>query len=151
MEDGCAVTRSSCWEATVDRDFPHHSFLCETTLLLFRVWFRVPAFRLSQLPRSRNERQLHKEQLYEETMLLRSPYRLLNKVSHLTAFFAWDSSSISRLLQRSWWGLVLARMRWLCITSGEACFIREMWFIDNLFTHSLILLKVKPHIQSWVD
>ena len=45
-EDGCAVALSSCWEATVDRDFLHHNFLCETTLLPFRV----PAFRLSWLP-----------------------------------------------------------------------------------------------------
>ena len=45
-EDGCAVTRSCCWEATVDRNFLLCNFLCETTLLPFRV----PAFRLSQLP-----------------------------------------------------------------------------------------------------
>ena len=50
MEDGCAVALSSCWEATVDLDFLHHNFLCETTLLPFRIPFRVPAFWLSQLP-----------------------------------------------------------------------------------------------------
>ena len=44
-EDGCAVALSSCWEATVDRDFLHHNFLYETTLLPFRV----PAFQLSWL------------------------------------------------------------------------------------------------------
>ena len=33
------------WEAAVDRDFLHRNFLCETTL----IPFRVPAFWLSQL------------------------------------------------------------------------------------------------------
>ena len=51
-EDGYAVTRSSCWKAIVDRDFLHqlYNFLCETTLLPFHIPFRIPAFRLSQLP-----------------------------------------------------------------------------------------------------
>ena len=44
-----AVTQSSCWEAIIDCDFLHHDFLCETTLLPFRV----PAFWLSQLPQIR--------------------------------------------------------------------------------------------------
>ena len=52
-EDGCAVTRSSCWEATIDCDFLHDFCIIscvKRTLLPFHVLFRVPAFRLSQLP-----------------------------------------------------------------------------------------------------
>ena len=52
-EDGCAVTRSSYWKATVNLLLPvsiPYNFLCKTTLLPFSVPFRVPALRLSQLP-----------------------------------------------------------------------------------------------------
>ena len=39
-----------------------------------------------------NERQLYEEQLHEETVLSKSLCRLLNKASHLTAFYALYSS-----------------------------------------------------------
>ena len=39
-----------------------------------------------------NERQLYEEKLHEETVLSKSLCRLLNKASHLTAFYALHSS-----------------------------------------------------------
>jgi len=43
MEDDCAVTQSSCWEATVDHDFLHH-FCIISTLLPFRIPIRTVAW-----------------------------------------------------------------------------------------------------------
>ena len=87
-EDSCAATQSSCWEATVDRrlrarlpaSFPYN-FLCETTLLSFRVPFRVPAFRLSQLPQSigvGSKYEVQRPMLCRACMLLKDEKKLIS-------------------------------------------------------------------------
>ena len=103
-------------------------YVC-TRIHMFAHWGSMITIAMCNL---RTKRQFHEEQLQEETVLSRSFYHLLDKVSYLTAFSACDNSphllvTPAQLMRHGiGWNASCAVGDFVASRS----ILSEMWFID---------------------